>query len=160
MESERINALGKSLKEYPEQIKTLQANNFTGNAIKAFKKYYNAMHLEVVEYVKYKKDKPLAEKAKQLKTAADIFKSTNVWIGILFGAIAFPGILLIYMYQIGVADWLMITATIIVCITIFILIRKVQSQPKSLLSEIKSNGKICEKIATTVVKNAQNQLPE
>jgi len=160
MDSERISALSKSLRDYSSQITTLEAKNFTGNAIKAFKKYYNAMHIELVEYVKYKKDKSLADKVKEIQSASDIFKSTNMWIAILSAAIVFPGILLIYLYQIKVEDWLMITATVVTVITIFILIRKVQTQPKTLSTILKSNGKKCEKIASIIVKSEQKQISE
>ncbi len=157
MENERIKSLVEDLNQYSDYNAKLMASNFAGSDVKAFKKYYSALHLELVEYIKFKKNKKLSEKAKDLLSTADLFKSTSRWIGALGLTIVFPGILLVYMLFADVEDWIMISTTIVVAVFVFVIIRQIQRQPQKMIALFKKNEENCKKV-TSVIKKEEHQI--
>lgn len=152
MDIKSVNVLIDNLKAYPTHSKKVQLANFSLSSVKAFKKFHNTLHLKLIEYVKFKKDKNLSEAAKQLKLSKEIFYDTDKWIALLSISIVFPGILLIYMFIANTSSNVMITTTVLEVLILFLLLKKIQQQPQNLVQKLEDNAKICKRLITRIDK--------
>ena len=148
MENEELNKLINSLSEYSDKTTDLQNAKFSTKEVKHFKKYYNSTLIQLIDYIKATKNKNLSNQAKKVKLSVEIFKKTNNLLGILAMLMVVSIILLVYLYFASVANWVIISATTIVGITMFVLIRKIQAQPQSLTNDMADNGKEIKKLIT------------
>lgn len=138
------------LHNYEHQVQTFTETDFSTTQVKVFKKYYNEMYLELIEYIKEHKNKSLSNKAKSLMLFSDIFGRTNQLLrlfsistlGTIFG--------LVYLFYLQTSTWIILIATVLAIIITFVLIRSIQNETKTIAKTLKENGKIIHNIHTTI----------
>jgi len=149
VENENVSETHKLVKEfsqYKEFKKELIENKFNKKTIKAFKKYYDPMHLDLIEYIKKHKDKKFSNIARELKTSRQLFGKMYKWIGIQAMVMVFPTAALINLWFLDFNKYVLSFGFLLNAIAVFIIIRKVQSIPAEIKIDVETNDQVCTKI--------------
>lgn len=157
MEVEKIHTLLDNLNDYSNNNHKLRSSKFALTEVQKFKKYFNQMHLFLVEYIQFTKDKKLARVVKEIVPAKEIFKEITYLMTLLMLIISISTFVLIYMYFIQVQLWFMVTITFGTTISVFVLMRRIQNQPLEMIVMLKTNNKICKKLYT-LINNKEKSL--